>query len=71
MAKVEVLQRSLTAYKGHLTRASNDAEKLLDSRSQDNDDIQAVTLILENKWKRYDEAYNTLETALLTFTRQR
>ena len=65
MDKLETLQRTLSAYKGHFTRASNDVEKLLKTPTQDQTEIAAKTKVLERQWTRFDEAYTALETSLL------
>lgn len=52
MEKVEVLQRSVIAYKGQLTRASKEAEDQLKLRTRDTSEIQAALWTLENKWTR-------------------
>lgn len=65
MEEIDKLKRTLTAYKGHLTRATNEVDKLLKLPTQEPYDLEAKTNILKKQWARFDEAYSTLETSLL------
>ena len=59
------LKRSLNAYKGHLTRATNNCDALLKQPYSDKVEIEKSISNLEIRWNQYDQAYDAVEKVLL------
>lgn len=62
---VDQCKRSLIAYKGHLTRAINESETLLEKVSVRPIEVKGCIEFLQTRWSSYDAAYFKLESALL------
>lgn len=58
-------KRSLTAYKGHLTRATKSCETLLSQVSINKVEIEETIVHLKSRWNLYEEANNSVEEILL------
>lgn len=65
MTSVAKYQRSLQAYKGHITRGINNCNSVKTSVPEDVDRLETSISFLESKWPVYEEAYMRLENALI------
>ena len=58
-------KRSLKAFKGHLTRATNNADTLVEQGDLDVVELQATIKTLTTRWEQYEQASTTVEGLLL------
>ena len=58
-------KRSLKAYKGHLSRAINNCEDLLNQPYSDKIELEKSITNLETRWNSYEQSYETVEKILL------
>ena len=65
---LEKAKRSLKAYKGHLTRATNNCEEFLRQSVEDQEGLKTSIKGLENRWSAYEAAYEKVEMLLLDST---
>lgn len=62
---VDKIKRSYNAYKGHLTRATQNSEELRKATSVDVVEMERTITKLELRWTQFDETFNKLELLLL------
>ena len=58
-------KRSFTAYKGHLTRAVENSELLLQASTIDLEEIRNTIERLKQRWTNYETAYEKIESLLI------
>lgn len=66
MTSVAQYQRSLQAYKGHITRAINSCNGVIAGTPIDTDILETSISFLETKWPVYEQCYMKYEEALIT-----
>ena len=66
MATVEQCKRSLTCYKGHITRAINNCADVITAGDVNVDRLETSISFLESKWPAYENAYMNWEATLLS-----
>ena len=58
-------KRSFTTYKGHLTRAVENSELLLQASTIDLEEIRNTIERLKQRWTNYETAYEKIESLLI------